>query len=173
MESSRLLSILASLALSIQAGCSGTTGREEVVREYPIASLDGVLTRSGVEFDAEHSSDGNGSLRIVATEPTTVRIFEVGDVDVEDARLIYRAHIRTEAVRGQAYLEMWCRFPGKGEFFSRALHSPISGSTDWTTQETPFFLQAGQNPDNVKLNVVIDGTGTVWVDRIVLAKGVL
>jgi hypothetical protein len=65
---------------------------------------------------------------------------------------------------------MWCRFPGSGEFFSRALDSPISGSTEWVSQETPFFLEQNQKPDLVKLNLVIDGTGTVWVDEVKLAR---
>jgi hypothetical protein len=38
--------------------------------------------------------------------------------------------------------------------------------------ENLFFLQAGQNPDNVKLNILIEGSGTVWADQIVLAKSV-
>jgi hypothetical protein len=36
-----------------------------------------------VEIDKGVSSDGNGSLRITATGPTVVRLFETGDIDVE------------------------------------------------------------------------------------------
>lgn len=43
----------------------------------------------------------------------------------------------------------------------------------WTTVETPFFLQKGQNPDNIKLNLVVNGKGTVWIDDIKLIKGPL
>jgi hypothetical protein len=123
-----------------------------------------------VEFDAQTTSDGTGSLRIRTRDATAVRLYDVGDVDVEDARLLYRAHLRTEGVQGHVYLEMWCRFPGLGEFFSRALEAPLSGSADWTLQETPFFLERGQNPDRVALNVVVTGPGTVWVDDVVLLK---
>lgn len=70
-------------------------------------------------------------------------------------------------------IEMWCCFAGKGEFFSRDLRSPLSETTDWSDEETPFFLQKGENPDNVKLNLVIDGTGTVWIDDLRLGKGAL
>ena len=92
------------------------------------------------------------------------------DIDLEDARLIYQAKLRTEEVSGKVYLEMWCHFAGQGESFSRALQAPLSGSNAWTTQETPFFLKKGENPDNVKLNLVIDGSGTVWIDDIHLMK---
>jgi hypothetical protein len=94
----------------------------------------------------------------------------VADPDIEDARLVYRARVRTENVDGRVFLEMWCRFPGKGEFFSRGLTDPVSGTTGWVTQETPFFLKAGENPDLVKLNLVIEGKGTVWVDDLKLLK---
>ena len=150
--------------------CSPPMTSEEVLFENPIGDLSGVLTRSGVELDTQVTSDGNGSIKIVAEEPTTVRLFEVGDVDVDDTRLVYRARLRTEGIEGQVYLEMWCRFPGSGEFFSRALHSPISGSTEWISQETPFFLEKNQKPDLVKLNLVIDGTGTAWVDEVKLVR---
>jgi len=49
--------------------------------------------------------------------------------------------------------------------------SPITGTTEWSSETTPFFLQKGENPDNVKLNMVVNGTGTVWVDDIKVAKG--
>lgn len=128
------------------------------------------LAGVGVEFDATTSSDENGSIKINATDSTTVRLYQLGDIDAENARLIYRARIRTEGVQGKVYLEMWCRFPGLGEFFSRALDAPLTGSTDWTLQETPFFLQPGQNPDQVAFNIVVAGRGTVWVDDIAVLK---
>ncbi|GAG06163.1 unnamed protein product, partial [marine sediment metagenome] len=114
-----------------------------------------------------------GSLRITATEPTVVRLFEIGDIDVEDARLIYQAKVRTEEVEGKVFLEMWCHFTGKGGFFSRGLQSPLTGTTGWTTAEIFFFLKDGENPDTVKLNLVVDGKGTAWIDDIHLLRGPL
>jgi hypothetical protein len=97
----------------------------------------------------------------------------VRDIGVETARLVYRAKVRTEGVTGKVFLEMWCHFPGKGEFFSRGLQTPLTGTIDWTTEETPFFLQKGEKPDYVKLNLVIDGKGTAWIDDVRLLKGPL
>ena len=143
------------------------------LKKFPIDSLDGIITQSGVQFDKEVSSDGNGSLKITAPEPTVVRLFELGDIDVENARLIYQAKVRTEGVEGQVYLEMWCHFPGKGEYFSRGLQTPLASTTNWATEETPFFLKKGENPDNVKLNLVINGKGTAWIDDVRVLKGPL
>lgn len=159
--------VLATLSVT---GCTKQDATVAELRSYPVDSAAAVLARSDITGDGEITSDGNGSLRFTADGPTTYRLYETGDIDVEDARLIYRAKLRTEDVEGSVYLEMWCHFQGRGEFFSRALHAPLSGSVDWTTQETPFFLKKGENPDNVKLNLVIDGKGTAWIDDVKLVK---
>lgn len=143
------------------------------IRRFALDNTEGLITQSGVRIDEQISSDGNGSLRIEAMEPTTIRLFETGDMDIENTRLIYQAKVRTENVEGQVYLEMWCHFPGKGEYFSKGLMNPLSGTNDWTAAETPFFLKKGENPDNVKLNLAIDGKGTVWIDDIRLLKAPL
>ncbi|NNG17670.1 MAG: hypothetical protein HKM89_14430 [Gemmatimonadales bacterium] len=162
---------LTSLVLvALLVACSAGAQADPELRHFPMDDLSGLRTQSGVVFDETTSSDGNGSVKIVADEPVTVRLYEVEGVDIEQARLIYRAMVRTEDVDGQVILEMWCRFPGKGEFFSRAFDQPLSGSVDWTALEAPFFLEAGQNPDLVKLNIIINGTGTVWVDDVHLLR---
>ncbi len=157
------------LAAVVVASCSRSATEEPLFRDA-VSDITGVLPGAGVEFDATTSSDGNGSMKISASDSTTVRLYQLGDIDVENARLIYRARIRTAGVQGTVFLEMWCRFPGQGEFFSRALHAPLTGSTGWTPQETPFFLEPGQNPDQVALNIVVSGPGTVWVDDVALLK---
>lgn len=154
-------------------GCAKSSQQVVELKHFPIDSLEGIITQSGVEIDNNVSSDGKGSLKISAAEPTVVRLFEVHDIDVENARLIYQAKVRTEGVTGQVYLEMWCHFPGKGEFFSRGLQTPLTGTTDWTTEETPFFLKKGEKLDYVKLNLVLNGKGTAWIDDIRLLRGPL
>jgi len=158
-------------AESMQYAPSGTEVTE--LKRFPLDDMEGLITQTGVQIDKQISSDGNGSLRIEATKPATIRLFESDDIDIENARLIYQARLRTQDVEGTVYLEMLCHFLSKGDFFSRGLMTPLSGSTDWTTQETPFFLKSGENPDNIRLNLVIDGRGTAWIDDIRLLKGPL
>ncbi len=153
--------------------CSKPSQQIVELKRFAMDSMEGVITRSGVGIDMDISSDGNGSLKMTSTKPTVIRLFETGDIDVENARLIYQARVRTENVEGKVYLEMWCHFPSKGEFFSRGLKTPLTGTTEWTTEETPFFLKKGENPDNVKLNLVINGKGTAWIDDIRLLKAPL
>ncbi len=155
------------------ACCTKKTPQVVELKRYSLDSLEGIITLSGVQIDKKVSSDGNGSLRITATEPTVLRLFETGNIDIENARLIYQARLRTENAEGQVFLEMWCHFPGKGEFFSQGLQSPLTGTTNWTTEETLFFLKQGENPDNIKLNLVIQGKGTIWIDDIRLLQAPL
>lgn len=164
---------LALTTLHLVFGCSKPPDTVTEVKHYPIDNLDGLLTKTDVALDREITSDGNGSLRITAHRPATIRLYETGDIDIENARLTYQAKVRTEGVQGNVYLEMWCQFIGKGEYFSRDLSSPLSGTTDWSTEETPFFLKEGENPDNIKLNIVLEEKGTVWIDDIHLLKGPL
>jgi hypothetical protein len=166
----RTLILLFTALVFIAVSCSKPSTQVVEIKRFPVDSMEGIITQSGVKIDKTVSSDGNGSLKVNATGPTVVKLYETGDIDVENARLIYQAKVRTEGVEGQVYLEMWAHFPGKGEFFSRGLQSPLTGTTDWATEETPFFLQKGENPDNVKLNLVIKGKGTAWIDDIRLVR---
>ena len=170
----KILAAFAGLLLIIAVtGCQKSSTEAVELKHYPLDNMEGVITQSGVEIDKGISGDGKGSLKIVAIGQTVVSLFETGDLDVENARITYQAKVRTEGLEGQAFLEMWCGFTGKGEFFSRGLQRPLSGTMEWTTVEIPFFLQKGQNPDNIKLNLVVNGKGTVWIDDIKLIKGPL
>ncbi len=115
----------------------------------------------------------DGSWVVDGTKPQIIRLFEVADPGVDHCMVIYRAKLKSEGLDGQAYLEMWCRFAGKGEYFSRGLENPISGSNDWASYETPFFLKKGEKPDLIKLNLVLKGTGKVWVKEVELLKAPL
>lgn len=81
-------------------------------------------------------------------ETRIIKLFEVNDIDIENAQIIYKANLKTENMTDKVYLEMWCVFPGLGEFFSRSLQSLLTGTTDWSVVETPFLLQKGQKPQN-------------------------
>ncbi len=170
---SRLLLGTAVLLSATLCGCGGEQAEVRELSHYPVADLTGVISRDGVVIDSTITSDGDGALRLTASDTTTFRLYETGDLDVEGALLTYEAKLRTEGVTGEAYLEMFCHFPGQGEAFSRALPAALSGTNEWTSQTTPFRLEAGQNPDNIRLNVVVEGAGTVWVDEIRLLQGPL
>ncbi len=142
-------------------------------RPAPVASTPAVrVVKAFTAADAPISGDlaltEDGAWAVTCTATQTFRLFEVPDPEVEQCILTYRARLKTEGLAGRAYLEMWCRFPGKGEFFSRGLDNVVSGSNDWATYQTPFFLKAGEKPDLIRLNLVIEGRGRVFIKDIQL-----
>ena len=54
--------------------------------------------------------------------------------------------------------------------FSKGLNQAATGTTDWASYEIPFSLKKGQRPDLIKLNLVIEGRGKVWLRDIQLLK---
>jgi hypothetical protein len=84
--------------------------------------------------------------------------------------LTYRAKMRTANVQTGVYLEMCCRLPGRGEFFSKGLQQKAKGTVEWASYEVPFYLKKGQSPDLIKLNLVFEGAGTVWIKEVELLR---
>jgi hypothetical protein len=106
-------------------------------------------------------------------EEQTIRLFEVKNPAVEQCLLTYRAELKAEGLQGRAFLEMWCRLPGRGEFFSKGHQQAVSGTVNWARYEIPFYLRRGQKPELIKLNVVVEGQGTVWLRDVELLKTAL
>jgi len=49
----------------------------------------------------------------------------------------YGASLQSQNLDGKAFVEVWVRIPGKGEFFSRGLNRPITGTMSWMTGNPP------------------------------------
>ena len=124
-----------------------------------------------IQTDSRVKTEGKGSIKITTLFPITVCLGQVSDLDIENASLVYKANVKS-ALKGAAYLELWAHF-GKHRYFSRGMNDPITGKSDWKSIQTPFMFQKGQKPDKVTLNIVINGTGTVWVDEVVLTRAPL
>jgi hypothetical protein len=90
------------------------------------------ITQSGIRIE-------NGAWHIDArAEEQTIRLFEVENPAVEQCLLTYRAELKAEGLQGRGYLEMWCRLPGRGEFFSKGYKQAVSGTINWARYEIPF-----------------------------------
>ncbi|UCE66184.1 MAG: hypothetical protein JSU85_15260, partial [Candidatus Zixiibacteriota bacterium] len=70
MKIKTLLVILSVSSIFLILGCSDKSDQPVVIKSYPVKNLDGFLTQEGVEVDRDVSSDGNGSIKIVAPEST-------------------------------------------------------------------------------------------------------
>ena len=77
----------------------------------------GIHQYHSIYFDEEVSKDGKGSLKIYPGFPHTekaqsIKIVHSGDIDVQNARLIYRAEIlRSEDFFGTTHLAMIVHYP--------------------------------------------------------------
>lgn len=116
-----------------------------------------------MEFDDE-------AWKISLAERRVLPLFTVANPGLEQCMLSYRARIKTRDCAGRVYLEMWCRLPGGGEYFSKGYHHALKGSNDWVELDAPFYLKAGQRPDLIRLNLAVEGAGTVWVRDVALLQ---
>lgn len=137
------------------------SGPQEIVRQF--RTSDPTLSQQGFTIEQD-------TWVVDSQEGQTVRLFEVRVPSVEQCLLSFRAKLRSEGLAGRAYLEMWCRVPGRGEFFSKGLNRPVNGTTDWGSYETPFYLKKGERADLIKLNLVVEGRGRVCIKDIELFK---
>jgi hypothetical protein len=137
-------------------------GPPQVLRAFPPDQP--TITQSGIRVE-------NGAWQIDArAKEQTIRLFEVENPAVEQCILTYRAELKAEDLQGHGYLEMWCRLPGRGEFFSKGYKQAVSGTVEWARYEIPFYLKGDQKPDLIKLNVVVEGQGRVWLRNLELLK---
>ncbi|MDH5534651.1 MAG: hypothetical protein OEZ08_03630 [Betaproteobacteria bacterium] len=111
----------------------------------------------------------DGGWRIEASDARSVQLFEVKDPQIEQCVIIYRAELKSAALEDPGYLEMWCHFPGRGEYFSKGLHHALKGTNDWALFEIPFYLKRGERPDLIKLNLALEGPGNVWIRSVELS----
>lgn len=149
--------------------CNVNTEKNEL-KYFPVDDLNGIVAQSGIQLDKVNSNDGKGSIKIETTSPVIIPLYIVNDLRVDDTQIIYEAKVKSESLSGQALLEMWCVFKDKGEFYSRGFDSVISGTSDWKTIRTVFNLRKGEMPYQIKLNIMVNGVGTVWIDDIHLSK---
>jgi hypothetical protein len=136
-----------------------TLVQEFTTADSPIADYL-TVSDNGWSLDSQNAVGRN------ATQ--SVRLFEVHEFQGTPRALFYQADLKSENLNGRAYLEMWCRIPGRGEFFSRGLNDALSGTTDWISSQTPFLLPPDETVELVRLNLVVEGTGRVWIRNVKL-----
>lgn len=127
----------------------------------------------GAVIDKQISSDGDGSYLINSKGKSVVTLYTLENPEIGNTRAVYRAMLRTEDLEsagsgsdGIAYLEMLVALPDGIELVSRGPRVPPSGTSGWTAAETFVYLDSGQQPKSVKLNMVVDGVGKVWIDDV-------
>jgi len=154
----------------LATACAASKPSTQVVYSSHLTSLGEIITRGGVTLDTSVSRDGHGVIRVDSTGPMMIQLAEIHPPDTEGVTLIYRGHLRTQNLRGRAYLEMRCDILGNGESVSRILQSPVSGTSDWVSEQTQLVVERGEHVQTIKLNVAVEGVGTVWIGPILLSQ---
>jgi len=137
-------------------------GPSQILRSFPPS--DRIISTDSITIE------GDAWCVTGSDEGRTFHLFEVQDLGVEQCQLTYRAQLKTKDLERKAYLEMWCRLPGRGEFFSKGFHNAVRGTNNWASYEIPFYLKQGQKPDLVKLDLTLEGAGTLWIREVQLLQ---
>ena len=166
--------ITAALSVVVAIALPPATVAEVVVDEIDWASRAPQLSAEGLRILSADNEAHFERLLVENPEPTakTVAILNLESPGVAASAHAYAlvGQIRYAGVEGTAYLEMWSRFPGRGEVFSRTLSdggpaAKIEGSSDWRPFALALYMdgstQAG--PEGLRVNVVLPGRGTVWL----------
>jgi len=171
----RLVILVALLmGLLLLGACEEKQRAIEVLATYSLDELDqGVDRDEELSIDLDIFQEGRGSLYIKAARARVVQLFELDQLDLENALLTWSARLKCISLAGNAYLEAWCSFPGEGEFFERGLETAVNRVDDWRESEVKFALAKGRKPDRIRLNIVLEGGGSVWVDDVKLTVGPL
>lgn len=127
-------------------------------------------------LDTGVSADGKGALKIASYTPgkKVVPMYVVKSVNTgERRRLAYRALVSTGDIRGQAYLQLAVKLAGEetpaiSENRVQAIRSATS--PQWVQLETAYFIPPGKTVEEARLNFVLDGLGTAWIDDLKLYK---
>lgn len=147
---------------------------DTVLAHFPIADK-AELSRSVAKVDAEMdfttSSDGNGSLRIDASGPTTfvelAQVWGQGE-DLSFRQLVYEAKVKTDEAAGPVFLVMQAGVSGApgGSMPVIGRDDAITGTNDWTTMTVKAGNGGGVQHMTTTLQLEIHGGGTVWVDDL-------
>lgn len=168
MKANGLL-VAATLALLVATmGCSKKgPGAPSDIEYFACDSMDKVVTTDLVAFDPGFSADGKGSLKVTVEQPATVQLFEVPAPEAESAKYVFRAKVNMKDLLGDANLQMIIHFKNGGEVNA---YQTVRSPGAWTPMEVFGIVQKGQKPDMVRLNLLVNGTGTCWVDDVHLVQ---
>lgn len=127
------------------------------------------LVSSILHIDLQHKTEGSSSLRIDAKAPCRIPVAAFTGIDFDEFTLVTQADVKTDLESGSVVLETLVK--AKGSFyFSRALDKPLGGKSDWNKIQTFFHFKKGEKPEEIFINLIVEGCGSVWIDAIELQR---
>ena len=112
------------------------------------------------------TADGE-AWRIDARGPNPTGIFEVpAGLLCADCQIFFRAKLKSRDLSGHVFLELVARLGYDQDFFHRDLIHTAHGTQGWTQAQASCFVAPGPKARGLLLNVVPQGTGTVWIKDV-------
>jgi hypothetical protein len=105
---------------------------------------------------------------------TTTPIIAVLKPSMPSHRYVLKGRVKFEGVEGHAYLELLSVFAEKKVYYTRTLAESgvlgkFVGTSDWREVELPFASDPGLLPEQINVNVVLSGKGTIYVAPLTVA----
>jgi hypothetical protein len=163
--------MLALLGLKLHRLHSKVVGAEAIARRFT-PDLDVPMAQPHADSDGHRATvtELDDGWRCVTNHNRVFQLFDVLDSDFGGHKVTYRADLRCRDVEGRAYLELWCRIPGVGEFTSKGVHNAVDRTKTWQPCETSIHVKHGYAPDRLRLCLTIEGRGIVEMRDIALVK---
>ena len=158
------------IVLLLLAGCLNNYA---VIKNYEVDKND-IIDSPLALFDAKTSYDGNGSILIHNNgNIKKIHLYSIensNDLSNSDnSYLIYSLYAKTKDFYGYAFLEIRCAIDDK-EFFSQGIYNKITDNIKWKRYKTDFIIKKNENLKKIELNLIINGKGKIWIDKIQLLK---
>ncbi len=152
-------------ALALLVLCTAATAQTAILGTFTCDDPKQVKTT--ISHDATTTQDGNGSLKVEAVQGALVTIADQQGLAVKkDHTLWCTLKVKCAGVKQKAYLEMWCEVGEGQRAFSKGLGQALQGDSDWKVIRLPMMVNGDYTVRRALVNVVIEGTGTVWVDEV-------
>ena len=151
-------------------GSAASLADNEII-EFPINSSQDIVSSGSVRIDPESEN----ALLVNSDGKREIELFDIEGSGLGDKKLTYSAVMRTKDLTatddtsGIAYLELTVLFPDGEELVARGPRVPLSGTTKWRSAETALYVDKGGDPQNVSLDLIVDGAGKVWVQDVRLS----
>jgi hypothetical protein len=108
------------LSILVLVALVASSAHAEELKRLNLDDASGIGTT--IQTDTQVKTEGKGSIKITTQWPTTICLGEVASLNVENAKLLYKAKVKSD-LDGSAFLEMWAHVGG-GQYFSRGMSEP-------------------------------------------------
>ncbi|HSJ01418.1 MAG TPA: hypothetical protein VK956_03155, partial [Verrucomicrobium sp.] len=120
-----------------------------------------------VKVDTSETTDGDGSLKVTAAHGAVVTVGELGWPGLNASEALWcEAQLKCADAPGGAYLEIWCDLADGSRVSTKAKDLAVRDTAGWLAVRVPVVVKRPVEIRGIKVNLVIEGPGTAWVDDI-------